>query len=127
MLAVLLHVASHLPEPHFTWPLEHKSQPLGAGFQVNKNKGSSKGSHGLGPKVRHHHFSLILLVKASRRPAQVQEEENKLHLLVEGFAVTLQEGTCGMLHTSLGTTYPCTHTPLYTQPSLKVHPLPARI
>lgn len=81
---VFLHVPSSPPEPVSTRPLEQESQGLlSVGFREGKNKGSFKGSQDTGPNVRHHHFSCILLIKASRRLAQVQKEGNKLHLLMK--------------------------------------------
>lgn len=69
---VFLYMASYPPEAVSTQPLEQKSQ----GFQESKNKGSYRDFQGLEPKVRDDPLSHLLLVKASHRPAQVQEEGN---------------------------------------------------
>lgn len=69
---VFLYMASYPPQPLSTQPLEQESQ----GFQESKNKGSYKDFQGLEPKVRDHLISHILVVKASHRPAQVQEQGN---------------------------------------------------
>ena len=107
---VFLHVPSRPPEPFSTWPLEQEIQGLlGAGLQESKNKRSYKGSQGLGPNIRHPHFSRILLVQASRRPAQVQEERNKLHLLMKSLQSHCKRAFVGC----------CTH--LWKIPNIHTH------
>ena len=79
---VFLHGPSCPPEPISTRHPEQESQGLlGAACRESQNKLSLKGAQDAGPNVRHHQFSCVLLIKASRRPVQVQGEGNKLHLL----------------------------------------------
>lgn len=115
------------PSPH--GPLSRRSRAYLVLASKRAKIRSYKGSQGLGPNIRHPHFSRIRLVQASRRPAQVQEEGNKRHLL---------SGVCN--HTAKGHLWDAalifgkyltnihinTHTILYMQPSLQMHPLPAR-
>ena len=117
---VFLHVPSRPPEPVSTRPLEQESQGLlSVGFRESKNKGSFKGSQDTGPNVRHHHFSCVLLIKASHRLAQVQKEENKLHLLMKNLQSECKkafEGCCTHLWKTPNTpthSFMCNHPSRY--------------
>ena len=105
-----LHVPSCPPEPVSTQHLEQESQGLlGATCRKSKNKLSLKGSQDAGPNVRHHQFSFVLLIKASRRPVQVQEEGNKLHLLMKNLQSECKKAFLGC----------CTH--LWKIPNTPTH------
>ena len=117
---VFLHVPSRPPEPVSTRPLEQESRGLlSVGFRESKNKGSFKGSQDTGPNVRHHHFSCVLLIKASHRLAQVQKEENKLHLLMKNLQSECKkafEGCCTHLWKTPNTpthSFMCNHPSRY--------------
>lgn len=103
------------PSPH--GPLSRRSRAYLVLASKRAKIRSYKGSKGLGPNIRHPHFSRILLVQASHRPAQVQEEGNKLHLLMKSLQSHCKRafvGCCSHLRKIPNKhTHKHTHNPLY--------------